>query len=310
MTRRAVALVIAAATLAAVVAVVVAALAAGSEAEVAPPGGDPVFLETSIDPDQALFGDRLDATLRVTVDSTRVDPGTVEVATFFRPFRRVGPIERERIDLGETVVVEYRAPIQCVDRGCLATGPANGIELPVGVVRYTPRSGPIGSLPVTWPAVSLASRLATEQVETLRTSPQAIVLDGEADNPPPVSYAIGPSTLGWLLAGAGALAVLAFGGWLAWRLRGPAREAAEPEAPPAEQTPLVAALVAVEQALAGEDVDARRAALDALALELGRQGQVAPAREARRLAWSRPVPDEAGTGALLDEVRNLDREAA
>jgi hypothetical protein len=177
-------------------------------------------------------------------------------------------------------------------------------------VRYAPRSGPLGSLPVTWPTVSLQSRLTPEQVDALRTSPETIVLDGEADDPPPVSYAIGPPALGWLLVGAGSLAVLALGGWLAWQFRGRAREAAEPEVPPAEHTPLGAAVTAVERALAREDADDRRGALDALALELGRRDQPVLAREARRLAWSRSVPGEAGTRALLEELRRLDLEAA
>jgi hypothetical protein len=57
-------------------------------------------------------------------------------------------------------------------------------------------------------------------------------------------------------------------------------------------------------------VEARRAALDALALELGRQGHDGPAREARRLAWSRAVPDGTGTRELLDELRAAGRDAA
>jgi hypothetical protein len=302
-TRRALSLAVAAAALAAAAVIVVAALVAGSEPEAAPPSGDPVLLETSVEPGRALFGDRLDATLAVTVDTTRVDPGSVEVAAFFRPFRRVGPVEVERTELGDTVVLEYRYPIQCIDRGCVTAGATDAVALPVGVVRYAPRSGPLGSLPLTWPAVPLASRLSPEQVGLLRTDREAIVLDGDADEPPAVSYAIGPSVLGWLLVGAGVLAVLAFGGWLAWRLRGPARDVAAPEVREAdERPPLDAARAAVERALADDDVDARRAALDALALELGRHGQEWPAREARRLAWSRAVPDEAGARALLDQL--------
>jgi hypothetical protein len=308
MTRRVLAVAVAVAAAAGTAALVVAGLGAGSRAEVAPPAGDPVLIETAVSPQQALFGDRLDASLALTIDATRVDPETVEVAAFFRPFRRVGPLETTRTELGETVVLEYRYPIQCVDRGCVSGEGA--IPLPVGVVRYAPRSGPIGSLPLTWPAISLSSRLPAEQVELLRTSPEAIVLDGEADNPPPVAYGVGPSALGWLLVGAGALVVLAAGGWLAWRLRGPARAAARPEAAAGELDPLETAVAAVEQALRGEDVESRRAALDALALELGRHGHDGPAREARRLAWSRAVPDEAAARALLDGLRMPGRDAA
>lgn len=309
MTRPALSLVVAAVALAGAAALAVVAIGSGSEGEVAPPSGDPVLLEASVTPERALFGDRLDATLAVTIDSTQVDPETVEVAAFFRPFRRVGPIETTRTDLGETIVLEYRYPIQCVDRGCLATAD-EALALPVGVVRYVPRSGPIGSLPLTWPEVSLGSRLSAEQVGTVRASPQAIVLDGEVDDPPPVSYAIGPPVLGGLLVGAGTLAILAAGGWLAWRLRGAGRVAAEPDAPAGERPPLDSAVAAVERALGGEDVDARRAALDSLALELARHGHDGPAREARRLAWSRPVPGEDGAQALLDRLRDLGRDAA
>jgi hypothetical protein len=310
MTRRAAALAVVLVALAGAAALVVAGLVSGSDAEVAPPSGDPVSLESSVAPQRALFGDRLDATLTVTIDSTRVDPETVEVAAFFRPFRRVGPIETTRTELGETVVLEYRYPIQCIDRGCLPEDAPHAIALPVGVVRYAPRTGPIGSLPLTWPEVSLLSRLSPEQLGILRASPQAIVLDGEADNPPPVSYAIGPSALGWLLVGAGVLVVLCVAGWLAWRLRGSRQKAAAPETAAVERHPLDAAVAAVDEALLGGDVSARRAALDALALELGRQGHDGPAREARRVAWSRAVPDEAGTRELLEGLRNLSRDAA
>jgi hypothetical protein len=136
------------------------------------------------------------------------------------------------------------------------------------------------------------------------------VLDGEADNPPPVSYGISPSALGWLLVGAGGLVVLVAGGWLARHLRGPPRAAARPEAAAGAPDPLESAVAAVERALGGEDVDARRAALDALALELGRHGHDGPAREARRLAWSRTVPDDAAARALLDGLRAPGRDAA
>lgn len=310
MTGRALALIVALAALGGTAAIVVGGLLAGSDAELAPPSGDPVLLTTSVAPERALFGDRLDATLTVTIDATRVDPATVEVAAFFRPFRRVGPIDIQRTDLGETVVLEYAYPIQCIDRGCVAAGGAGALELPVGVVRYAPRAGPIGSLPLTWPAVSLASRLSADQLGVLRTNPQAVVLDGEADNPPPVSSSISPPVLGWLLVGAGALAVVALGGWLAWRLRSSGRTAAEPKATPEELSPLDGAIAAVERALGGEDAEARRAALDALALELRRQEQDALAREARRLAWSRAVPDETGTRALLGQLHDQRRDAA
>ncbi len=298
------------AALAGVAAIVAIALLGGSDDRLVPPGGEPVAITTSITPERALFGDRLDASLSVTIDATRVDPATVEVAAFFRPFRRVGPIERTRTDLGDTVVLEYAYPIQCVDRGCVPAGGAEALELPVGVVRYAARGEPIASLPVTWPAVSLASRLSAEQLAALRAQPEELALDGDVDDPPPVAYGITPPVLGWLLVAVGALAVLAAGCWLAWRLRAPARAEKRTDAPAPELPPLAAAVEGVERALGDGDEAARRAALDSLALELGRTGQAELARGARRLAWSRAVPDGAAASQLLEEARRVLRDAA
>jgi hypothetical protein len=57
-------------------------------------------------------------------------------------------------------------------------------------------------------------------------------------------------------------------------------------------------------------VDARRSALDSLAVELARSGRAETAREARRIAWSRAVPDEAGVRALLKGLRDPEEEVA
>ena len=122
----------------------------GAVPSVASPAGDPVVVGTVIQPSAGLAGDRLTADLTVTVDRTRVDPSSVEVGAFFRPFQRVEPTAVERTDVGETTVIRFRYPIQCIARGCAVDATERTFELPIGIVRYTVRGGDVVSLPLEW----------------------------------------------------------------------------------------------------------------------------------------------------------------
>jgi hypothetical protein len=109
---------------------------------------------------------------------------------------------------------------------------------------------------------------------------------------PPPSYRIRPAllrTLALVLAAALVAAAVA----LAW----PVARRLVPE-PREDRTPLQRALDLARESLRREPRDRRRA-LDLLARVLGRDPR---ARRALELAWSRPDPDPAGIGSLVDSV--------
>jgi hypothetical protein len=278
------------------------------QARVAPPGGDPVALETTVSPSRYMFGDRLLAEVELTIDSTRVDPDSVVAAVPFRPFRRIGPIETERLDLGRTTVLRFDYHIQCVDRACVPRAAERAFDLPIGLVRYSPREGDVVTLPVSWPQIEVASQLSSIIRGDGLVRPSSLSAQVETDNLPPLSFRGGPHLLGWLLIGAAAALLLGLGGWLAWRLW--PRQAVQTRVEEPEQRPLEAALVRVEHALLRGDEDERRASLDVLARGLSQAGEPELARDARRLAWSEPGPQMDRAAELVNAARGRTGAAA
>jgi hypothetical protein len=287
----------------AVVALVVVALGGGDEPRLAPPSGEAVVLRATVDPVRYAFGDRLTAEIELVVDRTRADPDSVVPAAFFRPFRRVGPIAVERVELGDTTVLRYRYRIQCVDRACVPRGAEKAIELPLGLVRYTPVDGDIVTLPLQWPTVEVASRLPAGVQADIRARPAAVLADGSLDELPQLDPTGGPLLLGWLLVGAACALVLAVAGWFAWTLRSGRERADGAVRDLGGMPPLESALGRVERALASGEEPERRRALDELACRLVESDRAELGYEARRLAWSQdgPVPDRAA--ALVRAAR-------
>jgi hypothetical protein len=290
-----------------VVALVVIA-ADDPEPELAPPAADSVVMEATVSPTRYGFGDRLVAQMELLVDSTRVDPASVVPAVFFRPFRRIGPIETERRDLGSTTVLRFDYHIQCVDRACVPRAAERAIELPIGLVRYSPREGDVVTLPVEWPSVEVSSSLSSGIRRDISLRPPAtLTADAATDTVPPLHFRGGSGLLGWLLVGTAAAIVLALAGWVVWRAR-PRRTAIRSAEP--EQPPLEVALERVDHALVDGGEDERRAALDVLARRLDEAGQGGLARDARRLAWSEPGPQPDMVAALADAARERTGQAA
>ena len=295
------ALVAALAAVGGAVALIVLAAGGRSEASVAPPAGDPVVMETLVTPSRYLFGDRLVAEVRLAIDRTRVDPSTVVSVPVFRPFQRVGPVEIEREDLGERTVLRFLYSLQCVARGCVPEGADEVQELPLGLVRYTPREGDNVTLPLSFPPVTVGTRLSDEVQRDIAARPSALAAEAPAEELPALSLRGGPSLLGWLLVGAAAAILLGAGAWLAWRLW-PRRVAAAPVVAETALPPVPAALALVEGVLAGEEPE-RRLALDELARRLQDSGEVELAGEARRLAWSQDGPQRDSAAQLAAAVR-------
>jgi len=272
--------------------------------QVAPPRGDPVVVAATVEPAQALAGDRVVAELRLTIDTARVDPGSVDVGAFFRPFRRLGE-SAKRTDLGQTTVLSYRYSLQCLDRACAVGGASRAIELPIGVLQYAPRQGDVVSLPLEWPPVTVESRLPAQVRTDLGSRPQAIGAR-EGDQAPALVPAGRATAVGWTLIGIASALLLAAAALVALTLR--RHRAAEEVAPEREAgDPLSAAIVALDQASGRE---ARRVALDSLALRLDGLSDPALAREARRLAWSAAGPDEREVEVLRRAVERRLEDAA
>lgn len=295
-----------AAGLAGAAVVVAVAATRGAQPRLAPPAGDAVQVATALEPGRILFGDRVTAVVEVTVDRRRVDPSRIEVAAFFRPFYRNGAVRTERTELGDTLVVRYRYPIQCVVRACAVSGEERAFTLPVGLVRYTPREGDVVSLPLTWPALQVASRLSPGELAAMAGSPSLLAADADLESLPPLGGRDG-TLLGWLFAGFAALLALVLGAAAGLRLR-PARlpRVREPEVALA---PLPAAIAAARRSL-DRDEDERRAALDLLARRLDEAGEPEHAREARRLAWSQTGPERPRVEALLGALPPADADTA
>jgi hypothetical protein len=283
------------------VALVVIAAGGGAEPRVAPPAGDPVEMETSVTPSHYLFGDALLAEVRLSIDRTRVDPATVVSVPVFRPFQRVGAVEIEREDLGDRSILHFRYPLQCVARGCVPDGDEKVLDLPLGFVRYTPRQGDNVTLPLSFPSVTVETRLSDDVRRDIEARPATLAAQAPPDELPELPFRGGPSLLGWLLVGAAAAILLAVGGWLAWRLW-PRRVAAEPMVTAAPLPPVPAALALVEGALAGGEPE-RRIALDELARRLRDYGETELADEATRLAWSEDGPQRDSAAQLAAAVR-------
>ena len=304
---RSVAIIAAVAAIAGIGAIVALGLTRGGSApSVAPPSGDPVEVTTAVEPSPALAGDRLVADLTLRVDTTRVDPGAIDVGAFFRPFRQVGRTAVEQIDRGATTILHYRYPLQCIDRACsLGEASERTIDLPVGLVRYSPRDGDVVSLPLTWPGVTFSTRLSAEQRADIGSRPLALSA-AQGDQVPQLVPVGRATAIGWTLLGVAAAILLAVAVLIALSLRSlRARVRVEPEEP--RGSSLASALAALEDA--GDD-EGRRIALDALALRLGEAGEDRLARDARRLAWSRGGPDAAEVATLRDAVARLQEVAA
>jgi hypothetical protein len=293
------------AALAAVGGAVALVLIAGASGDggprLTPPGEDPVVLTTSVTPSRYRFGDPLVAEVRLVIDRARVDPATVVSVPVFRPFQRVGPVEVEREDLGDTSILRFLYPLQCVTRGCIPEGSERVLELPLGLVRYTPREGDNVTLPLSFPSVTVGTRLSDELQRDIEDRPSALAARVSLDEVPPLQFRGGPSLLGWLLVGASAALVLALGGWLAWRYW-PRRAAPVPVVAEPTLEPLPAALALVEGALAGGEPE-RRVALDELARRLDESGELELAGEARQLAWSETGPQRDSAAQLAETVR-------
>jgi hypothetical protein len=254
-----------------------------------------VSVTSSIEPDVVAFGTPVVATADVVVDTTIVDPRSVTLQTDFSPYDvSAGPVIERSVE-GGTGHVSFRYTLRCLREGCEPAGARGIARFESGLVRYRFTDNPgVGRDVVDWPAVIVASRVATPDVEAIRWRASETEL-------PAVTTRFGPKTIAVVLL-LGALALAACAVWLGRRLwHVPA--AVEETAPRDERPPLQRALeLARTRAANGATAPERRRALELVARELDAVGLADHADEARELAWS-PRPSSA------DEIESLARRA-
>jgi len=270
------------------------------------PGGVPFAATASLSPNVVYFGDPLTARIDIAVDSRRVDPGRVRIATEFGPFDRLAQ-HRLRRDAGRIAYIRETYRLRCLSRQCVQVLPsiaaAAGGAKPSGrrATQFPPArvyvqgSSSVQPILLQWPTVESVTRVnqAESQLQTFFY---------HADlTPPGRSYALSPSGALWLLfvvvlLVASVPVALALRRWRAYRrARGPA--------PREELAPLERALRLLEWANRQPAGENRRRALELVALELLRGGRGDLGDEARALAWSPPAPPAEEAGRLGTRVR-------
>ena len=128
-----------------------------------------VTVTSAIEPDVVAFGTPVVATADVVVDTTVVDPGSISLQTDFSPYEVAGSPVVGRHVQGGTAHVTFRYTLRCLREGCEPAGARGIARFESGLVRYRFKGDPgVGRDVVDWPAVIVASRVATADVEAIR----------------------------------------------------------------------------------------------------------------------------------------------
>jgi hypothetical protein len=275
-------------------------------------GSQGIDARATLSPRIIFFGDRMQALFDVTLDRTRVDPGSVRVAAELAPWEILGTARLERRDAGTTTHLRWTYDLRCLTGPCVPAGATAPFQFSPARVTFAPRGAPTDkheSVAVELPLLVVYSRFSAagfESVDNTDSSWRADVL-----TLPAVSYRVSPGVASLLLLAGSVLLVVAAGVlvYLAW----PRRAAAPPPEPEPEQlpslTPLEQALALLEETVREDGAGDQRRALELVAEELEEWGDRDLARAARVLAWSEGAPGVDQTTALADRVRaELDEE--
>ncbi len=254
-----------------------------------------VAVTATIEPDVVAFGTPVTATADVVADATVVDPGSIQVQVDFSPYEVAGEPVVERHVQGATAHVVYRYTLRCLREGCEPAGARGVARFESGVVRYRFTGTPgTGRDVIDWPPVIVASRVAANDVQSIRWRASQTAL-------PAVTTRFGPKALAAALL-LGALALAGAAVWLGRRLWH-VPPAPEETAPRDERPPLERALeLARAEAGNGATAPERRRALERVARELAALGLDDLAVDARELAWS-------PRASSADDVEQLARRA-
>jgi hypothetical protein len=272
-------------------------LGRGSDDETSTPSrfDQTVSVRASLEPRVHLFGDPVTAHIELRLDERRVRPDNLVVDALFRPYEQIAPVRRERRDVGDTVLMRFSYPLQCLARACAPGGPRRQLRFPPIRVQYVLSDVRArGTTTAEWPPIDVASRLSSFDIQEA---------NWRADlEPPDVSYRMSPGVLAAALGGAALLLALA-AGLLGWRLLERRPEEAAEEVSVERRPPLERALEHIGVVSANGATPERRRALERLARELDRVEQPTLSARARRLAWAPGDPDWSEVERLTDDVR-------
>jgi len=264
----------------------------------------PIEARTILSPPSALFGDTVTAVVEVTLDRSRVDPGSVRVRTEFSPWKLVTKPERFRQDSKTSTYLRTTFAVRCLDAPCLPSANTTFASFPPARVTYTPKSAAAGgarsSLTVPWPQLVLDSRDVT------RPGTRASATPWKADllSLPGVTYGTTPVVLFTLLLAAATLLAIA---GVALAIRALPRDAEQIPVlteQPSVPTPIEQAFVLLEDGARVNGVADRRRALQLVAEMLFERGDLDLARAARTLAWSEAAPATDATSTFAATARS------
>jgi hypothetical protein len=273
--------------------------------------GEAIHVSADLSPHTQLFGDTVTARVAITVDVDRIALGSLRVDGTFGPYQKTGAANVRRSQVGRTGYVVWTARLSCLDTACLPGKAGKRVVFPTARVSYSLIPGsdtarPARSIAVAWPALLAYSRLDRTQLAALdpRDEPP---WRPYVTSLPAVSYRASPPMLVWIFYGLGAALIAASLILLApLVLREVRRATARSGAPGVRLPPYEQALWLLEKDIEdGEDVEARRKALELVAIELGQRGERDLELSARRLAWSPEPPASEDTRALAQSVRQV-----
>ncbi len=278
------------------------------------PAGRAVLATPSITPSVHVFGDAVTATLDVVVDSSKLDPGRVELTPRFFPYERIGGVHVQRTDYGDVTRLRYTMRLRCLGPQCIpsrlqsAAGPQEPGRGERKAFRFRGSFLVYDQKPrdrllriVRWPTLESVSRINETQFGLAQAGVSQFAFRAGYRPLPGITWVLSPSLLALLLVVA-ALLLLVPGALLVRRRYLERRAAAEVEPEP-ELEPLERALRLVEWSRDRPDGEDRRRALEALAEELESAERSPLAEDARALAWSRRSPSPEGATLLVERVR-------
>ena len=259
-------------------------------------GDEPIVGTALLTPEQHLFGDAVRARVELIVDTTRVDPDSVEIGANFDPYRELGPVEVTRSEDGTLTKLRYDYVLGCLVSQCLPRGTGR-VELGGVAVNYLRRgqSEPDAAT-VEWVPIRAAGRIDPNELD------QA-ALRSDLRDLSSASYRVSPRTVELIALVLAALFAVG-AAILILRLLPLDRLATRLGARFVDKrSPLEQALALVRESAASGSPEEERRALERLAVELRRNRNPALASDASRLAWSEPAP--AGIDPLSDEVERV-----
>ena len=258
---------------------------------VAPSAGaaQPV-VRTSLSPPAILFGDPVQATVVVTVDSRIDDPSTIVISTPTAPWTVAAREAASTTHAGSLASRRLTITIVCRSTACLPARSSRVFGLPPVTFTVGRRAGGVTAGRAAWPKLVVASRLPPGAASA--TNPRFEL----QTTPPPVAARVSPSFAAWVLDAAAVLLGLA-AVWLTVLEIRRRRRRTTPAI-----SPLARALTLLREAEQRPAPDRRRA-LSLLSRVTPRPEETDVAEDATVAAWS---PDDPTPEQLSELSRRIE----